>query len=261
MLGCDPLTALLGSGMDLRSPPVVWKRYLRALAEHGAAVRMLGPDVMVTAGVDDSAQAALIALAERYPPGMPMPSEERGVLAGIAPVDVAAERINTRVATYYRHIARTVGKDQVDALMDCAAITVSAGIHVAGSHLVAVVVPDAAALGQWRGWAAQASGDPREMHTAPTLVLATMPGGGIYLFRTPATAGPDSPPDPRFEPLPEMQMSVGACQITSGDLTVPIPPTRMYGHPVMRLGPCRMAPSWLEESLRAHGTAAAGTAA
>lgn len=260
MLGCDPLTALLGAGMDLRSPQVVWKRYLRALAEHGAAVRMLGPDVMLTDGIDACGEAALAALAQRYPPGRPMPVEEKGVLAGITSADIAAERINARVAAYYRHIARTVGKDQVDALMDCAAITVSAGIHVAGSHLVAVAVPDAEALSQWRSWAAQASGDPREMHTAPTLVLATMPGGGIYLFRTPATVGPDSAPDPRFELLPEVQMSVGACLVTAGDLTVPIPPTRLYGHPVMRLGPCRMLPSWLEESLRAHGVVA-GTAA
>ena len=168
---------------------------------------------------------------------------------------VTTERINARVGAYFRHITKVVGKELAEPLLDRASITVSAGLHIAQSHLVAVLIDDADALAQWRGWAVQCSSDPREMHTAPTLILSTMPGGGIYLFRTPATVGPDKTPDARFEPLPEMQLSVGTCRITSGDITVPIPPTRMFGQPVMRLGPCRMLPSWLESMLRAHGIA------
>ena len=190
-----------------------------------------------------------------YPPGAPMPVESTGALAAMPQVDITTERINARVGAYFRHITKVVGKELAEPLLDRASITVSAGLHIAQSHLVAVLIDDADALAQWRGWAVQCSSDPREMHTAPTLILSTMPGGGIYLFRTPATVGPDKTPDARFEPLPEMQLSVGTCRITSGDITVPIPPTRMFGQPVMRLGPCRMLPSWLESMLRAHGIA------
>lgn len=256
MLGCDPLTALLGCGMDVRSPQVVWKRYLRALAEHGAAVRMLAPDVAAWDGIRESEQAALQELARRYPPGSAMPIEGTGVLAGMGQLDVTAEQINVRVAAYYRHIARAVGKELAPALLESGAVTVSAGVHVAGSHLVAVLVPSAGSLSQWRTWAAQSSGDLREAHTAPTLALGTMPGGGIYLFRTPATAGQSQSDGPVSAPLQELSMSVGDCLVTTGDTTVPIPPSRLYGQPVMRLGPTRMLPEWLDAALRNHGTAA-----
>ena len=256
MLGCDPLTALLGAGLDPRSPQVVWKRYLRALAEYGAAVRMLGPDVMLADGIDPVSASALVELAKRSPPGEPMPVESAGVLAAMGQLDVTGERINARVAAYFRHITKVVGKELAEPLLSSGAITASAGIHVAGSHLVAVMVHDAEQLTLWRTWATQVSGDLREMHTAPTLVLSTMPGGGIYLFRTPATAGPDKGADTRFEPLPELQMMVGGCLVTAGDVTVPIPPTRMFGHHVMRLGSCRALPAWLESMLRTHGAPA-----
>ncbi|SKR85402.1 Uncharacterised protein [Mycobacteroides abscessus subsp. abscessus] len=35
MLGSDPIAALLGAGLDARSPQVVWKGYLRKLAAAG----------------------------------------------------------------------------------------------------------------------------------------------------------------------------------------------------------------------------------
>ncbi len=262
MLGSDPIAALLGAGLDARSPQVVWKGYLRRLAALGCAVTMLGPDVVLPDGIDAESLTALAELTTRYPSGTPMPSETTGKLSGLGQVDGTGERVNARVTAYFRRITKIVGTERTTALLDAGVITASAALHIRSSNMVAVVVPDAGALGQWRQWAAATSDDPHELHTAPTLLLPGLPGGGVYLFATPATVGEGQQPTvPGFPLLGDMSLQVGAARIDTGDVTVPVPPTRMGGHAVMRLGPCRKLPAWLESTLRASGNATAAPAA
>lgn len=243
MLGSDPVSALLGVGLDPCSPAVVWKKYLRGLVETGAAVTMLGPDVVVPEGADDLTRRALHALIERYPSGSRMPVESTGKLAGMQIVDAEASRVNLRVAAYFRRIASVAGKERAPELLQSGAITASAALHVQCSNMVAVEVPDAVSLKQWRGWAAACSGDVHEAHTAPTLLIPGYPGGGVYLFRVVG------------EPVGARTMQVGASVIDSGDVAIPIPPTRQNGMPVMRLGPCRILPDWLRAQILADGKA------
>lgn len=238
MLGSDPIAALLGAGIDSRAPQVIWKGYLRRLVANGAAVVMMAPDITVPEDADDSVLAKLAALLDRYPPGTQMPEEVTGRLAGANHIDADAERVNLRVGAYYRHMDKVLGKDLGPALRDNGIVSVTAGLHVGCSRMAAVIVPDAAALTQWRDWAAATSGDLRERHTAPTLLLPGTPGGGVYLFRTTADQIPV-----------DVTMSLGRCTISTGDVIVPIPPSRQGGVPVTRLGPCRMLPTWLAEVL------------
>lgn len=238
MLGSDPIAALLGAGIDSRAPQVVWKGYLRRLVAAGAAVVMMAPDVTVPDDVEGHVLVALAALLGQYPPGTQMPEETTGRLAGAGHVDAEAERVNLRVSAYYRHIDKVLGKELGSALRDSGVVSVSAGLHVGGSQMVAVVVPDTTALGQWRDWSAAVSGDRRERHTAPTLLLPGTPGGGVYLFRTADRQVPAG-----------LTIAVGACTVSSGDLIVPIPPSRQAGVPVTRLGPCRMLPAWLAAAM------------
>ncbi|KMV19675.1 hypothetical protein ACT17_06490 [Mycolicibacterium conceptionense] len=251
MLGSDPIAALLGAGLDPRSPQTVWKAYLRRLVGAGCAVTLLGPDVQVSPGARDEVLAALAVLTERFPQGVPMPPEPTGKLAGLGQVDTVGDRVNLRVAAYYRHIVKAVGKDLAPDLLATGVVTAGAAVHVGSSHMAAAVVPDAASMEQWREWAAQVSGDPHERHAAPTLLLPGYPGGGVFLFRTPFTVAEGEKPTRKgFTVLPPVTMQRGATRVVTGDVTVPIPPTRMGGHPVMRLGPCRMLPEWLESELR-----------
>ena len=240
MLGSDPIAALLGAGTDPRCAQTVWKSYLRKLVGAGAAVTMLGPDVVVPDDADDAVLSALAALVATYPPGVQMPLETSGVLDGFGHVDSDTERVNRRVATYFRHIVHVLGKELAPQLLTNGAVTASAGLHVGASGMVAVSVPDGDALNQWRSWAAQTSGDPRERHTAPTVLLPNAPGGGVYLFRL-----RDAAPVPADLTLP-----LKGFTITTGDLVVPIPPTRLGGEAVTRLGPARILPAWLQRTLR-----------
>jgi hypothetical protein len=242
MLGSDPIAALLGAGTDPRSPQVVWKRYLRSLVEAGAAVTMLGPDVTVPSGADATLLAVLHKLIQRYPPGVPMPTETTGKLASSGQVDTDPALVNVRVSAYFRHITKVVGKELAPDLLQSGIITVSAGLHVACSRMVAVLVPDACAFDQWRSWATQTSRDVYERHSAPTLLLPGCPGGGVYLFRVASGT-----------PMPPRTLQVGQATVKSGDMVVPIPPTQLGGVPVARLGPCRMLPDWLAKVLEHEG--------
>lgn len=258
MLGSDPIAALLGAGIDPRSPQVVWKGYLRRLVTAGCAVTMTGPDVHVPAWADAETIAALAELVRVYPSGMPMPPVATGKLAGAGQVDSTADRVNSRVGAYFRLIARVVGKERAPDLLEAGAITASAGLHVGRSHMAAVIVPDAEALEVWRRWAVEASGDRHEQHAAPTVLIPSYRGGGVFLFRTPATVAVGEPPTvPGFSPLGPVSLTLEGCRIVTGEVTVPLPPTRIAGRPVMRLGPCRMLPPWLEQTLRANEVAAA----
>lgn len=241
MLGSDPLSALLGVGLDPRSPAVVWKKYLRALVGAGAAVAMMGPDVVVPERADDLTRRALRDLITKYPPGVRMPMESTGKLSGLQPVDAEAGRVNMRVSAYFRHIDKVVGKERAPELLSSGAITASAALHLQYSNLVAVEVPDAGALQQWRGWAAAVSGDVHEAHTAPTLLIPGYSGGGVYLFRVPG------------EQMGSRALQVGTSVVSSGDVVIPIPPTRQNGVPVMRLGPCRVLPDWLRAQIVSGG--------
>ncbi|MFV8261760.1 hypothetical protein ACNQR9_00150 [Mycolicibacterium peregrinum] len=247
MLGSDPIAALLGAGMDPRLPEVLWKGYLRRLVNAGAAVTMLGPDVVVPDDATDAERAGLATLVSTYPTGTQMPMETTGKLAGTGLIDAAAERVNVRVGAYYRRINRTVGKDVAAGLWRRGAITTSAAIHAGASNMVAVMIGDAASLRVWRQWSMQASGDGYERHSAPTLLVPQLRGGGMYLFRT-------SEGD-RIDPLTMAVTGWEDCSITvtSGDMLVPVPPTCQNGAPVTRLGPCRMLPGWLRESLLGYG--------
>ncbi|KXO92971.1 hypothetical protein [Tsukamurella tyrosinosolvens] len=254
MLGSDPIAGLLGAGLDPRSPAVLWTRYLKALNAEGCATTMLGPSVTNTGALTDEDVAKLAALATQYPAGTAMPRETTGKLAGFETVDVLPERITARVGAYFRRVTRAVGKDNFLRLAQTGAVCAGAGIHVGRSRMAAVVVPDAGAMSAWRQWAVETSGDPHEAHTAPTLLLSGMPGGGIYLFRTSAMAPAGEPP--AAEPLPAAAFTVGGCTVTSSELVVPVPPTRLAGGTVMRLGPCRMLPSWLEGAIADTAAAA-----
>lgn len=234
MLGSDPIAALLGAGIDSHAPQLVWKRYLCALVNAGAAVSMTAPDVVEPAGADDTVRLALNELMRQYPPGSWMPGETTGRLACAGRIDADSERVKARVTSYYRRITKALGKELAPALLESGAVTPSAALHVGCSNMTSVAVPDAEALQEWRGWAAQVSGDRRERHTAPTVLLPKTPGGGVYLFRG-ALDVPDT--------------LVGRCTVTSGDSLVPIPPTRQSGASVMRLGPCRKLPAWLRDQL------------
>lgn len=236
MLGSDPIAALLGANTDFRCSQTVFKTYLRQLVEAGASVAMLGPDVVVPEGASDEVTVALAALIETYPTGSQMPEEKTGVLANLGVVDADKNRINNRVATYFRHIYRVVGKDLAPELMANGAIKIGAAIHVGSSGMVAVVVPSADSLDRWRSWSAEASGDRHELHTAPTLLLPNTPGGGVYLFRTNSETR-----------VPGDVTIPGDFTIETGDMVVPIPPTRQGGAPVKRLGPARMLPDWLRD--------------
>ncbi|SIM06038.1 Uncharacterised protein [Mycobacteroides abscessus subsp. abscessus] len=262
MLGSDPIAALLGAGLDARSPQVIWKGYLRKLATAGCAVTMLGPDVVVPDGVDAETLTALAELTRRFPSQVAMPEESTGKLSGQGQVDSTGEQINARVTTYYRHITKIVGAERAPVLLESGVITPSAGIYIPFSHMVAVTIPDADALTQWRTWAAQTSGDPYELHTAPTLLVPGLPGGGVYLFTTPHTSADNQHPTAiGYAPVTGLTFELGSVTVSAGQLTVPIPPTRMAGASVMRLGPCRKLPAWLESALRTYGTVAASPAA
>ncbi|QOF39292.1 hypothetical protein E3G66_003461 [Mycobacteroides abscessus] len=255
MLGSDPIAALLGAGLDARSPQVVWKGYLRKLAAAGCAVTMLGPDVVVPDGLDAETLTVLAELTQRFPSQAAMPEESTGKLSGQGQVDRTGDQINARVTTYYRHITKIVGAQRAPALLDAGVITPSAGIYIPFSHMVAVAVPDATALAQWRRWAAETSGDRFELHTAPTLLVPGLPGGGVYLFTTPDTgADHQHPAAIGYTPVTGLNFAVGDSIVSAGQVTVPIPPTRMGGAPVMRLGPCRKLPAWLDAALREHGS-------
>lgn len=245
MLGSDPIAALLGAGTDPRCAQTVWKSYLRKLVGAGAAITMLGPDVVVPEGASDEVLAALASLLATYPPGQQMPLETTGVLEGAGHVDSDEERVNRRVASYFRHVIRVLGKDLGPQLLADGVVTASAGLHVGTSGMVAVSVPTEEALNQWRSWAVAISGDRYEGHTAPTVLLPTAPGGGVYLFRiTPAV------------PVPaDLTVPVDGFSITTGDLVVPIPPSRLGGEPVSRLGPARILPHWLCQYLHEQSAA------
>ena len=246
MLGSDPIAALLGAGTDPRCAPAVWKVYLRKLVDAGAAVTMLGPDVTIPDDASDEVKVALAALIATYPTGTQMPEETTGVLADFGVVDADPARVKSRVVTYYRHINRVVGKELAPDLLAAGVITASAGLHVGSSGMVAVTVPDAAAQQQWWDWAVESSGDIRERHTAPTVLTPTCRGGGIYLFRTnAATAVPKG-----------VKINKGFV-VDTGDMVVPIPPTRMGGNPVTRLGPARMLPLWLHAKILGENTVGA----
>ena len=248
MLGSDPIAALLGAGTDPRCSQTVWKSYLRKLVGAGAAVTMLGPDVVVPDDADDAVLVALAALVATYPPGVQMPLETSGVLEGAGHVDSDTERVNRRVATYFRHIVHVLGKELAPQLLSNGAVTAAAGLHVGASGMVAVSVPDGDALNQWRSWAAQTSGDIYERHTAPTVLLPTAPRGGVYLFRVPATVSVPA----------DLTVTIEGFTITTGDLVVPIPPSQMGGESVTRLGPARILPAWLQRELRAVAAPRAG---
>lgn len=237
MLGSDPLAAILGAATDPRSPATVWKSYLRKLVSAGAAVTMLGPDVVVPDDANEEVVAALALLLQTYPTASQMPEESSGVLAEVGVVDTDGDRVNRRVATYWRHIIRVLGRDLAAELISSGAVTAAAGIHVGASSLVSVTAPDADALLQWRSWTAEVAGDSRERHSAPTVLLPTCPGGGVYLFRTDESVPPD------------LAVPIAGCTIHTGDYVVPIPPTRLGGKPVSRLGPARMLPGWLRQVL------------
>jgi hypothetical protein len=202
---------------------------------------MLGPDVVVPDDAPDEVKAALAALISTYPTGTQMPEETTGVLADFGVVDADTSRVNNRVGTYYRHITRIVGKELTPELLASGVITASAGLHVGSSGMVAVTAHNPAEQEQWRDWAAQASGDPRERHTVPTVLTPTADGGGIYLFRTNAATS-----------VPKDVSIVSGFLIETGDVVVPIPPTRMGGSPVTRLGPARMLPDWLRSVILAE---------
>ena len=236
MLGSDPIAALLGANTDFRCSQTVLKTYLRQLIEAGASVTMLGPDVVVPEDASDEVKVALATLIETYPTGSQMPEEKTGVLANLGVVDADRTRVNNRVATYFRHIYRVVGKDLAPELMAAGVIKMGAAIHVGSSGMVAVVVPDADSLEQWRGWSAEVSGDRHERHTAPTILLPNTPGGGVYLFRTESETR-----------VPVGVTIPGDFTIETGDMVVPIPPTHQGGAPVKRLGPARMLPAWLRD--------------
>lgn len=242
MLGSDPIAALLGAGIDSHAPQLVWKRYLCALVNAGAAVAMVAPDVVEPVDAGDEIRAALNELMRQYPPGSWMPGETTGRLAGAGSVDADTERVKARVTAYYRRITRALGKEHAPGLLSSGAVTPSAAIHLGCSNMTAVTIPDSAALQQWRDWAAEVSGDRRERHTAPTLLLPRTPDSGVYLFR-----GSIDVPD----------TMVGQCTVSSGDALVPIPPTRQSGVPVMRLGPCRKLPGWLRDQLSQFQASAA----
>jgi len=241
MLGSDPIAALLGAGTDPRCSPTVWKVYLRKLVDAGASVTMLGPDVVIPDDASDEVKAALAALISTYPTGTQMPEETTGVLADFGVVDADTSRVNNRVGTYYRHITRIVGKELTPELLASGAITASAGLHVGSSGMVAVTAHNAAEQAQWRDWAGEVSGDRRERHTVPTVLTPTADGGGIYLFRT--NAATSVPKD--------ISIDKGFL-VETGDVVVPIPPTRMGGDPVTRLGPARMLPEWLRSVILAE---------
>jgi len=244
MLGSDPIAALLGAGTDPRCSPTVWKIYLRKLVDAGASVTMLGPDVVVPDDASDEVKVALAALISTYPTGTQMPEETTGALADFGVVDADPGRVNSRVGTYYRHITRIVGKELAPELLASGVITASAGLHVGSSGMVAVTARDPLAQAQWREWAGEVSGDRRERHTVPTVLTPTADGGGIYLFRTNAATS-----------LPKDISIDKGFLLQTGDVVVPIPPTRMGGSPVTRLGPARMLPDWLRAAILAetHG--------
>lgn len=247
MLGSDPLAALLGAGTHPRSPLAVWKSYLRHLVEVGVGVTVLGPDVVIPPEADDATLAALNALLETYPPGSQMPEPKTGTLKDAGHVDVTQARVYSRLASYWSALGRVVGKALLPELLASGAITPSVGLHVGTSGVVAVTVPDAEALSQWRLWSAETSGDRYEAHSAPTIQMPNLPGGGVYLFRIPeGVAVPAG-----------LSVEVAGCTIDTGDVVVPIPPTRQGGEPVNRLGPARMLPEWLRLQLPAEVDAVA----
>ncbi|BBY53942.1 hypothetical protein H7J07_04735 [Mycobacterium koreense] len=251
MLGSDPLSAVLGIGLDPHSPKSQWKVYLRQLVSGGCALAMLGPDIRVPDAADDHTLRALAAVSQCYPPSAPMPVDTSGKLAGASTVETDPGRVNLRVDSYYRSLAAVAkgtmkqadGEKLVRRLIEedrCMTPTVA--LHVALSNLVVVEVPDAAAMAQWHAWSAQASGDRYEQYTAPTLLDPSCRGGGLYLFRD--EAGSD---------VAGAGFTVGGCVITSGDVVVPVPPSVRGGVPVARLGPCRRLPDWLRTQLRWYG--------
>ena len=239
MLGSDPIAAFLGAGIDPRAPQGAYRKYLTHLVRNGAAVVMLGPDVVVPDDADPETTAALASLLAGFPPGTRMPESNLKVLKDVGQVDASEARARTRVDFWWKTAARFVGKDCVDDLVSAGVVTPMVGIHVGMSGMVAVSAPGAEALAQWRDWSAQISGDPYERHTGPTVLLPTMIGGGVYLFRT----------DADTEVPADLTMRTAGCVIETGDVVVPIPPSRFSGQPVSRLGPARMLPSWLRTVL------------
>lgn len=250
MLGSDPISALLGAGVDPNAPKSVWKGYLRALATHGCAVVMLGPDVVVPPAADTATLRGIRDLIDRFPPSTHMPPETTGKLAGSPVIDTDPMVVPLRVEAYYKHIATALAphlKDRAEKtehavnLLTNGTVTPSAGIHVQRSGLVAVEVPDAAAMNRWRTWAFEMSDDYHERHAAPTLLMPGLPGGGIFLFRP-------------LQPMPPLELVVsGSIVVSSGNTTVPVPPTRQGGNQITRLGGCRALPGWLQTQLLTGG--------
>lgn len=252
MLGSDPISALLGGGVDPRSPKVVWSKYLRHLVRSGCAVAMLGPDVLATHDSDDATLRAIGRLIARYPPHVPMPPADTKALKELPALDVTVTAMASRVTHYYSAISKPLTahlydkhekSEFVDRLLRCGTVTPSVSLHVAQSRLVSVTVPNAEALARWRTWCAEASGDYHEKHSAPTLLLPTQPGGGIFLFRS-------------GESFPELELVLDDIVVSSGNTLVPIPPTMIGGEPVSRLGQCRTLPGWLRQRLLRDGRAA-----
>jgi hypothetical protein len=249
MLGSDPVSSLLGAGVNPCAPKSVWKWYARALISNGCAVVMLGPDVTVPPDADASTLRGLRDLLAEYPPLTQMPSETTGKLAGTSPVTTDAMTSAMRVEAYYKRIGKALtphlsGKEEKDAhtrcLIENGTVTPSMGIHVKRSGLVSVEIPDADALTRWRTWAFELSDDYHERHTAPTLLMPGLPGGGIFLFRQP-------------QPLPALEMRVNSILVSSGNTVVPVPPTRQGGREITRLGPVRTIPDWLREQFVSAG--------
>lgn len=247
MLGSDSISAFLGAGFDPRSGKTAYSRYLVALVRNGSAIVMLGPDVTVPDDADDELRAALAALVVDIPPGAQMPPSRLKALKDAGQVDADVPRMRSRVTSYWSTLGRYLGKGRVEELISAGALTPTVGLHVGTTGIVAVTVPDGAALERWRAWSAEVSGDPYERHSGPTVLLPTTPGGGVYLFRIPD--GVAVPAD--------VSIDVEGCTIQTGDVVVPIPPSRFHGKPASRLGPARILPQWLHEQILAGRDAVA----
>lgn len=239
MLGSDPISALLGAGLDPRSPKNSYSRYLTEVVKKGSAVVMLGADVIVPDDADDELRTALATMMADIPPGAQMPASRIKALKDAGQVDVDVARMRSRVTSYWGTLARYLGKDRVEELISSGVVNPMMGLHVGMTGAVAVTVPDAAAFAQWRTWSAEVSGDPYEAHSAPTLLLPTAPGGGVYLFRI---------PDGVIVPA-EVTLEFAGCTVQTGDVIVPIPPSRFHGKLVTRLGPARPLPEWLHAQI------------
>lgn len=249
MLGSDPISALLGAGVNPSAAKVVWKGYVRELVNAGCAVVMLGPDVLVPGQASAPTLRGLRDLLAMYPPSSRMPPETTGKLAGTPTITTDPVSMALRVESYYKLIAKPLtahipGRDEktahVNDLFDSGVVTPGVGLHVQRSAMVAVEVPDAEAMTRWRTWAFELSDDYHERHCAPTLVMPGLPGGGIFLFR-------------QTDPIPAMELQVNSITVSSGNTIVPVPPTRQGGRQINRIGAVRVLPEWLRAQLVSGG--------